>query len=155
MGIVPYYMPHLGDGSGYLNPVRRTDIRDTPRSGRPASATSESDVAAVKSAVEQDARCTVEKISHLCSTNSSSVFHIMTNVVKLRKVCARWLPHLLTADQEGCACESRQSCSICTIMLTRNPWMKSWLVMKPAFIFICQRVRNKTKVWIGENAGRP
>jgi hypothetical protein len=39
-------------------------------------------------------------------------------------------------------------------MLTRNPWMKSWLVMKPAFIFICQRVRNKTKVWIGENAGR-
>jgi hypothetical protein len=124
MGIVPYYMPHLGDGSGYLNPVRRTDIRDKPQSGRPASATSEtseSDVAAVKSAVEQDARCTVEKISHLYSTNSSSVFHIMTNFVKLRKVCARWLPHLLTADQEGCACESRQSYSICTIMLTRNP----------------------------------
>lgn len=103
MGIVTYYMPHIGDGSGYLNPVRRTDIRDKPRSGRPASATSESDVAALKPAVEQDARCTVEKISHLCSTNSSSVFHIMTNVVKLRKVCARWLPHLLTADQEWCA----------------------------------------------------
>jgi len=42
----------------------------------------------------------VEEIFSLCGINSSSVFQILTRVLKLRKVCARWIPHLLTEDQK-------------------------------------------------------
>jgi len=57
-------------------------------------------IAAVKKAVEDDARCTVEEISSLCGNNSSSVFQILTRVLRLRKVCARWIPHIFTEDQK-------------------------------------------------------
>ena len=57
-------------------------------------------IAAVKKSVEDDARCTVEEISSLCGINSSSVFQILTRVLKLRKVCGRWIPRLLTENQK-------------------------------------------------------
>ena len=60
----------------------------------------EENIAAVKKVVEDDARCTVEEISDLCGINSSSVFQILTRVLKLRSVCERWIPHLLTEDQK-------------------------------------------------------
>jgi hypothetical protein len=43
----------------------RTDSKDELQSGCPASATSESYVAAVKAAVEDDARCTVDEMSFM------------------------------------------------------------------------------------------
>ena len=57
-------------------------------------------IAAVKKVVEDDAHCTGEEIGDLCGINSSSVFQILTRVLNLRKVCARWIPNLLTENQK-------------------------------------------------------
>ena len=62
---------------------------------------SERDIEVVKTAIGEDARYTVEEIGDLYGINSSAVFYILKEVLKLRKVCARWIPHLLTSEQKG------------------------------------------------------
>ena len=79
----------------------RTEAKDAPRAGRPLSAVSERDIEVVKTAIGEDARYTVEEIGDLYGINSSALFYILKEVLKLRKVCARWIPHLLTSEQKG------------------------------------------------------
>ena len=60
----------------------------------------EKDIIAVRNAIDEDARYTVEEISDITNINSSAVFSILKECLKLRKVCARWVPHLLTENQK-------------------------------------------------------
>ena len=78
----------------------RSSVKDEARSGRPVSATSENDVATVQSIVQQDSRYTVEEISDLSGLSSSYVFTILKKKLKLQKICARWIPHLLIPEQK-------------------------------------------------------
>ena len=60
----------------------------------------ERDIEVVKTAIE-DVRCTVEEIGDLYGMNLLAVFYISKEVLKLKKVCARWFPHLLMSEQKG------------------------------------------------------
>ena len=78
----------------------RSSVKDEARPGNPVSATPENDVATVvQSIVQQDSRYTVEEISNL-SGFSSYIFTILKEKLKLQKICARWIPHLLTPEQK-------------------------------------------------------
>ena len=80
----------------------RESLEDDHRSGRPLSVFSEDDVTAVKRLLDKDARYTVDKISESLSINSSAVFMILKQRLGLRKICARWVPRLLSqAEKEG------------------------------------------------------
>ena len=57
-------------------------------------------VATVKTLIEEDARYTVQEIEELSGIHSSSVLKILRERPWLRKICARWVPHLLTDKQK-------------------------------------------------------
>ena len=76
----------------------RSDVKDDPRPRRPLSAVSERDIKVVKTAIEEDARYTVNEIGKLYGINSSAVLYILKEVLTLRKICVRWIPHLLTDE---------------------------------------------------------
>ena len=78
----------------------RSSVKDETHPGRPVSASSENDVATVQSIVQQDSQYTVEEISDLSGLSSSYVFTILKEKLKLQKICARWIPHLLTPEQK-------------------------------------------------------
>jgi hypothetical protein len=48
--------------------------------------------------LKKTSRYTVEEINDISGLSASYVFSILKE--KLRKVCARWIPHLLTSDQK-------------------------------------------------------
>ena len=50
--------------------------------------------------IEEDARYPVQEIEELSGINSSSVLKILRERLGLRKICARWGPHLLTDKQK-------------------------------------------------------
>ena len=60
----------------------------------------EQNVATVKTLIEEDARYTVQEIEELSGIHSSSVLKILCERLGLRKICARWVPHLLTDEQK-------------------------------------------------------
>ena len=86
------WVRHFNDG--------RESIENDPRVGRPVSVLTEKNVATVKTLIEEDACYTVQEIEELGGIHSSSVLKILRERLELRKVCARWVPNLLTEEQE-------------------------------------------------------
>ena len=57
-------------------------------------------IADVKIVVEQDARLSVKDLASCTGISEGSVQIILKKRLDLRKVCARWVPHLLTEEQK-------------------------------------------------------
>lgn len=86
----------------------RNDIEDDARTGRPVTKTS-SDVADVKELLDKDRRITIREIVDRTSCSYGTVFNIIHDTLNMRRVCARWIPKLLTDDQkrlrvDSCTC---------------------------------------------------
>ena len=64
--------------------------------GRPVSVLTEKNVATVEKLIEEDKCYTVQEIEELSGIHSLSVLKILCERLGLRKICARWVPHLLT-----------------------------------------------------------
>ena len=60
----------------------------------------EKNVATVETLIEEDACYTVQEIEELSGIHLSSVLKILCEQLGLRKICARWVPHLLTDEQK-------------------------------------------------------
>ena len=133
----------------------RTDFKDEPRPGRPLLAVWERDIEVVKTAIEEDARHSVEEIGDLYGINSSAVFYILKEVLKLKKVCARWIPHLLTNEQKGGRVEKASQ----LLARYKNADFRrlheivtgdeTWLY------FFEPDCKENNKVWVSENGARP
>ena len=75
-------------------------VEDDTHPGRPKTSVSKANIAAVKIVVKQDARLSVKDIASCTGISEGSVQTIQKKRLDLRKVCARWLPHLLTEEQK-------------------------------------------------------
>ena len=75
-------------------------VEDDIRPGRPKTSVTKASIAAVKVVVEQDARLSVKDIASCTGISEGCVQTILKKRMDLRKVCARWVPHLLTEEQE-------------------------------------------------------
>ena len=75
-------------------------IENDTRVGGPVSILTEKNVATVKTLIEGDARYTVQEIEELSGIHSSSVLKILRERLGLHKICACWVPHLLTDEQK-------------------------------------------------------
>ena len=78
----------------------RRSLEDDPHSGCPAEATTGVQVAAVQRLVEEDGRVTVLQIAEEVGISSGNVSSILRKSLGLRKVSARWVPHMLTEEQK-------------------------------------------------------
>ncbi|UYV72496.1 hypothetical protein LAZ67_9003405, partial [Cordylochernes scorpioides] len=81
----------------------RQNVHDE-RSGSPVTATDNAAVAAVRNMVEADRRVTIDEIMIRLppgiEIGRSSIGKIMLDVLNFRKVCARWVPRLLSENHK-------------------------------------------------------
>ena len=75
-------------------------VEDDTHPGRPKTSVTKANIAAVKIVVEQDARLSVKEIASCTGMSEGSVQTILKKRLELSKVCARWVPHLLTKEQK-------------------------------------------------------
>ena len=75
-------------------------VEDDSRPGRPKTSVTKASIAAVKIVVELDARLFVKDIASCSGISEGSVHTILKKRLDLRKVCARWVPHLLSEEQK-------------------------------------------------------
>ena len=75
-------------------------IKNAPKSGRPKSASRKEIVSKIKEIIEGDARFTVHDIARKVGISLSTVHLILKKHLKVRKISARWVPHLLTDEQK-------------------------------------------------------
>ena len=75
-------------------------IKNAPKSGWPKSASRKEIVSKIKEIIEGDARFTVRDIARKVGISLSMVHLILKKHLKVRKISARWVPHLLTDEQK-------------------------------------------------------
>lgn len=78
----------------------RESVHDQERSGRPSTSRQPDAIAAVQAIVDSDKRVTLDEIMDKLPPNielsRTSIYSIMTEELQLTKVCARWVPRLLS-----------------------------------------------------------
>ena len=78
----------------------RTSIEDNERSRRPVSKHSEQAVEEVRALLKEDRRYTLKHLALATGFSVWKMHQIVHEDLGMRKVCARWIPRLLTAKQK-------------------------------------------------------
>ena len=74
-------------------------IKNAPKSGRPKFASRKEIVSKIMEILEGDARFTDRNIAQNVGISLSMVHLILKKHLKVRKIFTRWMPHLLTDEQ--------------------------------------------------------
>ena len=104
--------------------------------------------------VKQDARFTVKEIADSVGASSATVHKILTQELKLRKVCARWVPHLLTKEQKTTHVKMAKNLLKKYKNFDKRRISELLQVMKPGSIFLSHRHINN-KLWLRKDQARP
>jgi histone-lysine N-methyltransferase SETMAR len=78
----------------------RTSLEDDGREGHPKSATTPEIIEQVYDMVLDDRRMKVHEIAETICIFRICVGYILHEELDMKKLCARWVPRLLTADQK-------------------------------------------------------
>ncbi|KFM68018.1 hypothetical protein X975_04435, partial [Stegodyphus mimosarum] len=84
----------------------RTEMDDDEREGRPSTATNLEIAACVNECILANRCIMTEEISNELYISHGSVHKIIADHLKFHKVCARWVPRLLTDEHKGKRFES-------------------------------------------------
>ncbi|GFV37235.1 protein GVQW3 [Trichonephila clavipes] len=74
----------------------RESIEDEPRSGKPSVSKTAENVVRVRDLVRSDRRLTVRMIGEELNLNHTTIHQILTNELKMRKICAKMVPKNLS-----------------------------------------------------------
>ncbi|GFW53215.1 protein GVQW3 [Trichonephila clavipes] len=86
----------------------RTSVDSDPRSGRPSTGTLSHNIERVRVAVEQDRRLTVRELEDEIRIPKSTVWRILTENLGMTRVCAKFIPKLLSDQQKNLRLEIAQ-----------------------------------------------
>lgn len=76
-------------------------LEDAARSGRPKTSVTKKNIGKIRNLINTDARYTVRQLARLTSLSLAIVHEILKKHLKVRKINARWIPHLLTDAQKN------------------------------------------------------
>ena len=80
-----------------------TSLENDPREGRPRSATPPEIIEQVHDMGLDDRRMKVCKIAETIGISKECVGYILHKELDMKRLCARWMPRMLTADQNALA----------------------------------------------------
>ena len=78
----------------------KSSVEDDTHPGRPKTSVTKANIVAIKIVVKQDARLSIKDIASCTGISEGSMQTILKKRLDLRKVCTRWVPHLLTEEQK-------------------------------------------------------
>ena len=128
-------------------------IKNAPKSGRPKSASRKEIVSKIKEIIEGDARFTVRDID--TGISLSTVHLILKKHLKVRKISARWVPHLLTDEQK------RQRVKVAKKLLQMFPkydkkQFANVVTGDETWLHVFEPVRKvSNKIWATKHSKRP
>ena len=132
----------------------KEDVEDDPRSGRPATSTTEENVKIVRQKVLGYRRLTVRMIANELNKNCERVCTIITKHLRMRKMCAKMVPRLLNEEQKE---RHRQVChDILEELETEPNLLGSVITGDESWIFeYDQETKRQSLQWKSPTSPRP
>ena len=109
----------------------------------------------IKEIIERDARFTVHDIARKVGISLSTVHLLLKKHLKVRKISARWVPHLLTDEQK------RQRVKVAIKLLQRFPkygkkQFANFATGDETLVYCFEPVRKVSKkIWATKHSKRP
>ena len=75
-------------------------LSDQPRPGTPMTASTQKKIDAIHHMIEEDKHITYRHMQHELGISNDVIHFIIHELLHLRKICARWIPHQLRPDQK-------------------------------------------------------
>jgi len=75
-------------------------VSEDPRPGQPSTSTNDDHVDRVRAVIRGNRRLTVQKVADEVGISIGSCHQIFTEKLQMRRVSAKFVPHLLTDDQK-------------------------------------------------------
>jgi histone-lysine N-methyltransferase SETMAR len=88
----------------------RTSLEDDPREGLPKSATTPEIIEQVHDMVLDDRRMKVREIAETIGISKERVGYILHEELDMKKLCAKWVQRLLTADKKRALMKISEQC---------------------------------------------
>jgi histone-lysine N-methyltransferase SETMAR len=88
----------------------RNSLEDDPREGRPKSATTPEIIEQVHDVAWDDQRMKLHEIAETMGISKERVGYFLHEELDMKMFCARWVPHLLTADQKRTRMKISEQC---------------------------------------------
>jgi histone-lysine N-methyltransferase SETMAR len=132
----------------------QSDTNDAPRSGRPRTSLTDENIRRVQMLIEEERRITVREISYATGINICSVHHILKENLNMSKLCARWIPRLLTQTQKN----DRTTIAKTNLKLAdRDPSFMERIVTVDETWICCYDPESKeqSKVWLPRGSDPP
>ena len=76
----------------------RRSTEDESRSGHPIEVTTQETIDKVHDMVMEDRRLKVRELANIVGISTERVHHILHEKLAMKKLCARWVPRLLTLE---------------------------------------------------------
>ena len=128
----------------------RQSISDDKHSGRPTYAVTNSNISKIRELLKIDGRLTVREIANTIGISTGSVFTILKSKLNFKKICARWIPHILTKEQKN---ERLQKCQKLLKMYNKmgHRQLSELVTGDETWVHFFQPERKiKNQVWIGK-----
>jgi len=77
-----------------------TSVEDSPRPGPAFTAVSEDNIAALENVIRENRRVTFKEVASLLDISVGSAHHMIHDELKIRRVCAGWVPKRLTPEMK-------------------------------------------------------
>jgi histone-lysine N-methyltransferase SETMAR len=77
---------------------RKRQLADDEREGRPSFRESDAVKNEVRDVINGDRRLTVREVADKCGISKTTAHQILGNDLNMNRVCARWVPRILTAE---------------------------------------------------------
>ena len=121
-------------------------LKDAARLGRPATTTTKGDIEKKRNIIKTDARFTVRQLARRTNLSLARVHEILKKHLKVRKINARWIPHLLTDEQKKTRVTmAKKNLSRCTQSIVKRLLIIKSQVMRPGCIILNQSGRLPTE----------
>ena len=79
----------------------REDVQNDPRSGRPSESRADGNIENVRQLLLQNRHLSLRMIADETDISEDTIQKIVVEDLKKNRVCARFVPHALTAEQEN------------------------------------------------------
>ena len=110
----------------------RLFVEDDERSGRLSRSTDNPHIDEINTLVRANRYLTARELAEECEISVGSCYHILTEELKTHRVAAKFVPHLITSDQQAHCVKSVRICLI-TQKMIKNSCQRSLQVMSYGF----------------------